>query len=354
MPKSDKKFRIHVSGAAEAFSREEIEEARKNQKLLQLDIKLSMKCSGRCIYCYADAGQKKPNELRKEDVFGIIDQAKTLGAEAVNLTGGEILECPHFFDVAEYAKSKKMVVMAFTNGMGISKDVAEHMMDLELSPCVKLDSINPQTQDKLFGVKGASKGMMQGIQNLINVGYTTDLPALSVNAVITTLNIHEIPETWTWAMDRGINPHATTIQLMGRATNRTDLQIPAQKFYELLTTLSKIDKDYGVEWEPKTPWVRNRACKRHKIGCLVTADGFVQPCSGIPIKFGDLRKNTLKDILTSEQFLEWRKIDQKLEGACGICEHNKDCYGCRSQAYCQTGNVYAEEPMCWRSTTQIT
>ena len=350
MEGKNKKVRVLVSGAAEAFSKAEVEEAKKKHKLLQLDIKLSMKCSGKCIYCYADAGKKKPNELEVDEIFGIVDQAKKLGIEVLNLTGGEILECPHFFEVAEYAKKKQIMVSSFTNGMGITEDVAEKMMELELAPCVKLDSINPSTQDKLYGQKGAGKQIMQGINNLIDAGYTTDLPALSINSVITSLNIGEIPDTWRWAMENEITPHATTIQLMGRATGRRDLQVHPREFYELLTTLSNIDKEYGVDWVPTTPWARNRACKRHKIGCLVTADGFVQPCSGIPIKLGNLRENSLEEIIGSDPFLEWRKIDQKLEGACGKCEHNKECYGCRSQAFCETGNVFAEEPMCWRSS----
>ena len=348
-----KKIRMHVSGAAEAFSKEEIEKAKAKGKLLQLDIKLSMKCTGRCIYCYADAGKKLPNELKSEEVFNIIDQAKKLGVEAINLTGGEILECPHFFEVAEYAKKKQLLVMSFTNGINITPEVARKMIDLELAPCVKLDSLNPKTQDTLFGVKGASKKIYQGIKNLMDGGYGTDLPALSVNAVITSLNVDDIPKMWVWALDNEINPHATTIQLMGRATGRTDLQIPAKSFYELLVKLSDIDRGYGVEWIPKTPWVRNRSCKRHKIGCLVNAKGQVQPCSGIPEVFGDLREKSLEEIVTSEKFLDWRNFSEKIEGACKVCEHNDDCYGCRSQAYCHTGNPYAEEPMCWRSSCQV-
>jgi radical SAM protein with 4Fe4S-binding SPASM domain len=66
---------------------------------------------------------------------------------------------------------------------------------------------------------------------------------------------------------------------------------------------------------------------------------------------GDLRKNTLENIwMHSEVMNVFRNIRKKdLKGKCGDCAHiPSECRGgCRAAAYLHTGDIYAEDPLCW-------
>jgi len=342
--------RVQAPGLSLTFTADEIENARKRGSLLSLDVELTKQCNLRCIYCYANAGERQMNELKIDEVLHIIDEAKELGIRTLNLTGGEPLIHENYFEIATYAYKRGICVLLFTNGTLVTRKVARKLMDLRVSPCVKLDSLSPTIQDYLAGTVGAFGRIMRGIKNLIEVGYTTEYPVLSVNAVICRQNMADLPKWWNWVRKQNITPTLTRLQLMGRALGRSDLAVTPHELYKLYSKLSEIDRRFGINWEPKIPWIYGRACRRHYIGCFIDSTGNVQPCSGVPIKVGNIRKQHLKEILSSsELFKISRNIEKFLEGACGKCEFKNECYGCRSIAYFATGRFTAADTLCWRN-----
>jgi len=342
--------RIQSPGLSVAFSADEIERARRENKLLSMDIELTSLCNISCIYCYAESGQKSADELGLDEVIDIIDQAKELGLRTLTLTGGEPLLDERYFTIARYAVERGLAVMLFTNGTLVTRELAERIFELRISPCVKLDSLSPATQDYLAGRKGTLEKIRESINNLISVGYTTKHPVLAVNAVVLRENRHEIPEWWHWARKQNITPFLTRLQLMGRASDRTDLTVTPEELYELYGELARIDEGFGISWEPGIPWVYGKACRKHHFGCFITAQGNVQPCSGIPIRAGNIREQSLRDILSNSQiFRVSRNIEDYIEGACKACQHRTECYGCRSVAYFASGSFTAADPLCWHN-----
>ncbi|HPD61225.1 MAG TPA: radical SAM protein, partial [Thermodesulfobacteriota bacterium] len=176
--------RIQSPGLSLVFSAEEIETARKEKKLLSLDIELTKFCNLRCLYCYAVSGEKQKNELSFEELKCAIDEARGLGLRTLTLTGGEPLLDEKYFAIASYAHECGLSVLLFTNGILITKKIARKLLELKVSPCIKLDALSSATQDKLAGVTGALKKIKAGINHLISAGYTTTYPVLSVNATV--------------------------------------------------------------------------------------------------------------------------------------------------------------------------
>ena len=342
--------RVQSPGLSLAFSAHEIEVARKERKLLSLDIELTKRCNLRCLYCYADAGEGYKEELGLNEVINIVDQARQLGLKTLNLTGGEPLLHKTYFEIAEYAHEHNISVLLFTNGTLITDKIARKLMDLGVAPCVKLDSLSSTVQDYLTGGKGVLQKIKKGIKNLINAGYTTKHSILSTNAVACRQNLSELPKLWGWARRQNIVPFLTRFQPMGRAKGRTDMMITPKELYGLYCRLSEVDKGFGITWEPKIPWVYGKACRRHYIGCFVDSHGNVQPCSGVPIKAGNLADKGLEEILfDSEVFEVARNLEDHMEGACRTCENRRECYGCRSIAYFTANRFTAADPLCWHN-----
>ncbi len=342
---------VHSPGLALTFGKEEIDTARREGKLLSLDIAVTGLCNLHCIYCYADAsGKKDDKELSLTEVYRAIDEAIDLGIKTLNITGGEPLLHENYFDIAKYAHKRGISVLLFTNGTLIDEKVAEKLMDLRISPCVKLDSLVPEIQDYLAGSKESLNRIRNGINRLIDVGYTDKYPVLSVNAVICRQNLDEIPRLWIWARRQNLIPSVTRLQAMGRAKERFDLTVTSMELYRLFHQLSEIDRALGIEWQPDIPWIYGKSCKRQYIGCFIDRHGNVQPCSGVPIKAGNIRDQSLTDILSgSEIFNVARNIDKYTEGACGSCTHKGECYGCRSIAYFEDCSFTAADPLCWHN-----
>ncbi|MDD5085400.1 MAG: radical SAM protein [Candidatus Omnitrophica bacterium] len=365
-------------GMALAFTPEEVREIKesKGKRLGSLDIELTTFCNLKCIYCYCSAGPVKPvNELTTAEIKGIIDDGAKLEIKVLNLTGGEPLLHPGFFEIVEYARFKKIPsLINFTDGMLVDKKAAKRMYDLGLSMCVKLDSIVPAIEDELVQQKGALKKIMQGIKNLLAVGYGKPEMPMSINCVINRLNYKDVPNVFRWARERGITPFVARMHPHGRARENPDLILGVNEIKEIFYELSRIDRGYGFYWEPNTPWVENKACRRHYLGNFINHVGDVMPCSEAPpeFKLGNIRKQKLSEILASGNVLLYRDIETNLKGACSPenCKYSREkiCYGCRVLAYDASGvdkttkkwhgktrkeAFFEGDPCCWQNPDAI-
>lgn len=339
--------RIHSPGLSFAFTPEEIEAARRGG-LLSMDIQLTHLCNFRCRYCYATPNERVAGELQQEEVLKLVDEATALGLRTLTLTGGEPLLDKKFFPAARHAFQRGIQVLMFTNASRITREIAQELFNLRISPCVKLDSLSPATQNHLAAKEGSHSLILNGLRHLIAAGYTRKLP-LAINAAVCRDNLHEIPELWRWARANRITPSISRLQWMGRAQETSGLEVSPAELHHLYQILSDIDRSFGFLWEPDIPWHGGRACVRYHIGCFIDATGNVQPCSGVPVKAGNIRHQPLATILSeSEVFQVARNIRRALQGACASCPLNSRCYGCRSIAYFSTGSFVASDPSCWR------
>jgi len=183
----------HFPCAAWNYGKDQIERVRKNHQLLNCDIELTRHCNLKCKFCYSSSGKPLDNELSLEQIKQVITDAKELGAKTITLTGGEPLMHPYFFEIVEFIRSKDMIVQMFSNGTFISPDFAKRLFVNNVYPCISLESTNSDIHDNLAGVPGAYNKTTQGIKNLIEVGYTKEIP-LTINAVITKFNYPNLQE----------------------------------------------------------------------------------------------------------------------------------------------------------------
>ena len=94
-------------------------------------MEVTERCNLGCAHCYinipaGDQGAHK-RELKKAEIFGILDQIVDQGCLWLLLTGGEPFVRPDFLDIYTYAKKKGLLVTLFTNGTTISTRIADHL-----------------------------------------------------------------------------------------------------------------------------------------------------------------------------------------------------------------------------------
>ena len=334
------------------FSEQEVREAVAAGRLLSMEIEFSRLCNFRCSYCYVEERGPNPNELSLEEIRCVLLQAKALGARKIIILGGEPSIYPYLPEMLEFLADNGLAIEIFTNGSGVTAELAALLARLKARVVLKLNSRDPELQDRLAGRKGAHAIIMQALQNLRQAGYPAKELFLALSTVICQQNIGELPELWRWLRREGIEPYFEVITPQANAVANGWLNVTGPELKTLFIELAAIDRsDFGRHWEPQPPLVGNR-CMRHQVSCLVTATGEVMPCVGVTLAIGSIREQPLADILRSSSVLnDLKNYRETIKGPCKSCEKAAECYGCRGAAFQLTGDYLASDPTCWRNCT---
>ncbi len=323
--------------------------ARDEGRLLALRLETNTSCNLRCRYCYARSGSQSRTADYKA-LHDIIRQGKELGLRSVVVIGGgEPTLYPRFRDLIAKIDDEGIIPMVFTNTMTMTRDLAEFLLRHNASVMGKLDSLRPETQDWLAGVRDASGRIKRGLHTLLAAGFGAPSGPgklrLGVSFVSNRLNVDEIESIWQFCRENNIFPNMEILTPTGRARDALSSRtLDSETIRGYKMRLLEIDRiRYGHDWLPYTPLAAS-GCLQHLYSMYVTIDGDVRPCA--PVKFEEhpsllengvypynIYRMNLREIYDSELFSYVRSIDRHLEGKCGGCGHLRECMGCRGYAY---------------------
>lgn len=239
----------------------------------------------------------------------------------------------------------------FTNGTLVTKEVAKKLFDLNVFIIPKLNSFIPRVQDYLAGAKGAYQKMRRGLENLMNAGFNKTEPSrLSLESIICRKNYKEIPDIFRFCRKNNIIPYIELVTFKGRAKENTDLAITREEAKKLFYDILKIDREeFGFDWIPIPPIIAT-TCRKLLYNMYIDCQGNVKPCVAVDVYAGNVRSKSLKEMLESRLIQSTRNVRRNLKGKCRDCEHNLSglcCGGCRGNTYNLTGDLFAEDPICW-------
>jgi radical SAM protein with 4Fe4S-binding SPASM domain len=332
------------------FSREEIEEAVGNARLLTMEIEFSRSCNFRCPYCYVPDQPSVKNELSRDEIRDVILQAKDLGAKRIIILGGEPTIYRHILEMIRFIRSEDLEVEMFTNGSRVTADFARQLFEERVRVVLKMNSFDENIQDMLTGRTGSFENLQQTFENLKEAGYPSEEAFLAVDTIICQQNVDEIVPMWKWLRDQDIVPYFEIITPQAKAKENEWLNVDPRRLHEVFAEVADIDrKRYGQIWDPQPPLLGNK-CMRHKFSCVVCSQGDVLPCVGVNIPIGNIRERKLYDIIKDSEILEdLKNHTHTIKGPCRSCEKADSCYGCRGAAYQATGDYLASDPLCWEN-----
>jgi radical SAM protein with 4Fe4S-binding SPASM domain len=340
--------------AHEKFSREDIDSAARNNKLLTLEIELSLKCNFHCPYCYVPDKAALKDELNFKEICDVILQAKKLGARKIIILGGEPTLHPQFFDVIEYINSNGMRAEIFTNGSKITENFAKKLYLNGVRTVIKLNSFKPEIMKLLTGRSDSYQLAMQALQNLKKAGYPDKEHFLAVSTIICKQNLEEMAELWTWLRNQNIEPYFEIITPQGDAKENKWLEVTPEQTEKIFREIAEIDRTkFNKKWKVQPPLL-GAHCLRLLYSCLVDNKGFVKPCVGISEPAGNVRNKSLADIIKESEIIQYlRDYRKRIKGPCSSCNKAEDCYGCRGAAFQQTGDPLASDPLCWKNQDKL-
>jgi radical SAM protein with 4Fe4S-binding SPASM domain len=304
---------------------------------------VTRECNMKCSYCYINATEKKlDNELTTQEAKKLMDQIFQVSRPLLILSGGEPLLRPDIFELISYGSKKGLKMGLGSNGSLIDDDVARKLKEAGIATVsISLDSNSPAQHDEFRGVAGAWEKAVQACKAL-----RKNNVLVQVNTTLTQQNYNQIDDIMSLAESIGVeNFHLFFLVPTGRGTKLTD--ISPEKYEEMITkTFAKtanhklnvrpscapqfmrIAKDMGLDMRQ---WIRG--CIAGLYYCRIYPNGDVTPCPYLPIKLGNIREKSFKEIWFGSKVLKSLRDPNLLKGKCGACEYRSLCGGCRARAY---------------------
>ena len=334
---------------------------------------MTFKCNLKCAHCYIDAREREgKEELSTDEGKLLIDQIVEVGKPVIIMSGGEPLLRNDFFELARYGTEKGLRMSMGTNGTLITDQTARRLKYAGIKKvAISLDSSTPEGHDEFRGVKGSWNRVIKGIKACIRNNID-----VQINTTITQQNYNEVDDIMALAEKLGAKDfHPFFLVPTGRGRKIED--ISPVMYEKMIRGVLEKGAKYSLNVKPTcAPQFMRIAeqegleLKRRVRGCIaglsycrIYPTGEVTPCPYLPIKLGNIKERTFKDIWFNSEILKALRDFNKLKGKCGICEYREICGGCRARAYGLTsnfldvcgglhkptelkGDYLAEEPWC--------
>jgi AdoMet-dependent heme synthase len=304
---------------------------------------LTRKCNLKCAHCYINASLTElKGELDTEESKRLIDQIAEVSRPLLILSGGEPLLRKDVYELVRYGTEKGLRMGLGSNGGLIDAKVAGNLKEAGIKTVsISLDSNLPAQHDEFRGVAGSWDKAIAAIKALRD----NDV-LVQVNTTLTQQNYHQIDEIMTLAEQIGVeNFHLFFLVPTGRGAKIADIS-PAMYEDMIKGTFAKthkhklnvrpscapqfmrIAKNMGLDMRQ---WIRG--CIAGMYYCRIYPNGDVTPCPYLPVKLGNIREASFKEIWFNSPIFNALRNPNSLKGKCGACEYKTLCGGCRARAY---------------------
>ena len=355
-------------------------------------------CDLSCVHCRAAAQPRRSQfELTTEEGYRLIDDIALLKPRVFVITGGDPLKREDTYDFIEYAKSKGLEPSLTPSATPLLTDGAISRMKRRglARLAISLDASRADLHDEFRRVPGSFELTL----NAIRAARREGIP-VQINTTVTRRTIDDLPQIVDLLQDLGIvmwsvfflvptgrgkqsdlvTPEAVE-QLFGflydtskkvpfaiRTTEamhyrRYMLQRMAAERHESIDNLldpatglidaSTLFLQNGPRKMPLGVQAQTGAISRAPRGVnegkgfvFISHLGDVFPSGFLPLKAGNVKRESLGDIYRSSDLFTSLRESSNLKGKCGLCEFRDLCGGSRARAWSMTGDVFASDPLC--------
>lgn len=315
-------------------------------------------CNLTCSHCYQDAGDAKEAELTTQEGKELIDGIARAGFKIMIFSGGEPLMRPDIYELVSYASGKGLRPVFGTNGMLITKEVAQKLKDAgAMAMGISLDSLDEKKHNAFRGHPEAFSRTIQGMKNCKEVG----LP-FQIHTTVMDWNKEEICDIIDFAVEMGaITEQIFFLIPVGRGVLIEKNAVEVMEYENLLRTIMEKQKQVDIPIKPTCAPQFTRVAKqlgvdineRYTRGCLagltyciISPTGKVRPCAYMVEEAGDVHEMLFDEIWKSSPVFGQLRT-QDYQGTCGKCGYKEICGGCRARAaYYHEGDILQEDSYC--------
>jgi radical SAM protein with 4Fe4S-binding SPASM domain len=337
---------------------------------------ITNKCNLRCSHCYqenyTDQTDLSLDELKEiaDKIFSTMSKWHKKGD--ISITGGEPFIKKELFPLLSYLDNSDEIsrLDVLCNGILINDETAKKLKKIKKlnNVQISLDGATPEIHDQIRGPSTFEKAL-RGIKILVDHGID-----VKVMFTLQRLNKGEIPGLIDLAIREKIS--GLTIERMvptGSGKDKKNSVLSPQELKDIFQYVSdRADLEYQkghnlriLKYRPL--WINIDPCRakpasgtapHEELGaiCSIGLDGLcimpdatVLACRRLPKPIGNLKNDSIDKIWFESELLCQVRDKRNLKGKCHSCEYIPRCSGCRSMAFAVTGDIFAEDPQCWKS-----
>ncbi|MBM7836234.1 radical SAM protein [Clostridium sardiniense] len=272
---------------------------------MMISLDITYRCTLRCLHCFNSSGEHNLGieEMSDENVLDVVRDILELKPNVICICGGEpLLRKELIYKIAKLLTDEsknEIVVNMVTNGELVTREVAQNLKDSGISNIqVSLDGHCDELHDWIRNKKGSFKKAVQAIKYLkecnLRVGVATTPTLRNINQIEKVVELCEKLKVDEFRMQ--------PLMLLGRAEQNLKDYMPEYNDYRKLARYinkkkvnnvgtNKMQFDWG---DPIDHLVRSKTRidgYSHYVGINAYGDITVSPY--LPIKFGNIRRNSL-------------------------------------------------------------
>jgi radical SAM protein with 4Fe4S-binding SPASM domain len=316
-------------------------------------------------------GKPLPNELTTSEAKSMLKKAADFGVDNIFISGagwtGEPLMRQDFLEIIRYVGELKLSPYVKITGWHFDRKTAEELKASDCKAIICFAGLK-ETDAKLRG-----KDAFDDSLNAAKLCQEFDIP-FAVSVINTKYVANQVSVLVKDAIDLGArsfhlaslipqpidvenqlsilgplepSPQQRENQLeeiyeLNKSVHDQILIVPYEMFNNrilktkeptrtLRSTCSMCDNLYKNEW------------------LEILEDGKAYACAPLKLEFGDIRTDSIEQIMTrmrDSKKLKWLADRANLKGKCGICKFQSICGGCRARAYIYTKDPHSQDPAC--------
>ena len=277
---------------------------------------VTSKCNCECKIC--DVWRKKncTNEMSTCEIFQMLNEAKKLNFVSYVVWGGEPLLRSDMLDILQYAHELNLYTSIITNGVNLAEKARRIVETVDLI-WVSLDHYSDY-HDEMRGRNGSFKKAVEGITRLRREG-----GRVAINCVLSRLNMDVVGKMADFAQKLGVKIAFDPMEVFQGCNEEYALTSnERRRFFSEILKFKR--QGYPIlnsqEYLEHLTSNSKYFCAQPQIFIKVTENGKVIPfwCKKNFKVIGDLRKQSLREIISSPLFSEFA---EKAKGCC-LCKNS--------------------------------
>lgn len=295
-------------------------------------LELTELCPLKCKHCYLGAGCPDGNSMTEELIDRIFDELRTMYPESIQLTGGEPLLHPKFWDILDRSLLLNAMVHIFTSGVITSPEIIRRFSkysEQNLVFQISLDGLEKH-HDKFRGVEGSFGKTIGFTKALVDLGFD-----VIIGTCLDNQTFDEIQKLCKLVKTIGVRSlRLGSISEQGRAeTNKISYTL--DKYYKLKSFQKQLSEEentdsFKVQYIEDSHIIQSEYVHNCGFGTTILKIDptcSVYPCLLCDIKIGDLSRETIIDTQK-----KWSRILERIRppdsNTCEFCEKKQLCHDC--------------------------
>lgn len=273
--------------------------------LLHANWNLSYACRFDCAHCYSRDRLRSIDELDLEGKLAVADNIVSSRVFDVNLGGGEPLDCPDVYAIAERLADGGVTVSICTNGWQADPGSARYLHGCGVGRVyISLDGACAETHDALRRHGGSFASALDAMATYRDAGME-----VGISTTVTSANFEELGAIAELAESRGAaSIEFKRLKREGNARGRSDLELTPEQEDELIGAFPGIRDGvsipasliYGFDGVEGI----DEGCPCGKSVLAIMADGTISPCVYSRIPLGNATVDRIDDVWFGSPALE--------------------------------------------------